>query len=163
MRLICTKCRRRNARLGTAELELLLVIPVLLLILFLAGGMMTLGTARMSNVYNAENNAYGQVVEGRGFYVSGDPVPVNDPFGPALPNRFALADERQTVVLTQQVNPHLVNLEDKAIFLDPAWHYSTWPQTGDRAAIQGWFEAYVGESHPGEIVTALGLQGAGPP
>jgi len=163
MRLICTEREKRDSRLGTAELELLLVIPVLLLILFLAGGMLTLGTARMSNVYNAENNAYGQVVAGRGFYISGDPAPVSDPDGPGLPNRFVLADEKKTVLLTHQTNPHFVNLEDRAIFLDPAWHYSSWPQTGDRAAIQGWFEGYVGESHSADVVTALGLKPAGPP
>jgi len=34
---------------------------------FLAGGAWILGTARLTNVFNAENDAYAQAVAGRGF------------------------------------------------------------------------------------------------
>jgi hypothetical protein len=54
-------------------------------------------------------------------------------------------------------------LFDRAIMLDAAWHYSAWPQTGDRGALQEWFTLYVGESHTAEIVQSLELAAPGPP
>ena len=151
---------------GTAEIELLLVIPILLAILFLAGGSLKLGAARLANVYNAENDAYAQVVSGRGFFPSSDPAPFEGFDAPLLPNRFALADENLAVPLTQQQTANgnaTIHFNDRAIFLDPSWHYSSWPQTGDRPAIQAWFDAYVAESHPPDLVQSLGLQPPTPP
>jgi hypothetical protein len=174
MRLTCTKgvggkgigVSMGNARRrGTAEIELMLVIPVLLVILFLAGGAMTWGRAWLANVYNAENNVYGQVVAGRGLEIAGDVAPFDgiNALKPALPNRFAFADERQVVAIEGVKGLQPVQLEDKAIMLDPAWQISAWPQTEDRGIIQQWFAAYVEESHPADVVQALGLTAPGPP
>lgn len=183
MRLICTssvasasrrwaptpKCRpssagRRCHARGTAEIELLLVIPLLLTILFLAGGATSLGKARMSNAYNAENGVYTQVVSGVGFSPANDPTPPAGVGMPLLPTRYAMADEVKNVTLASGLNvPWTATLNDRAIMLDPAWTYSAWPQTGDRPAIAAWFTAYVDESHPADVVQALGLQPPGPP
>lgn len=150
---------------GTAEIELLLVIPLLLTILFMIGGTLTLGKARLANAYNAENDVYAQVVAGRGYSPTNTPVPPDgiNAVKPALPNRYDLADEFKNVIINGQEMPSTIKLNDRAIMLDPAWHYSSWPQGGDRQWIQAWFEAYVAESHSGEVVGALGLQPAGPP
>jgi hypothetical protein len=150
-------------RRGTAEIELMLVIPVLLVILFLAGGALVLGRARLSNVYNAENNAYTQVVSGQGFTQSDDPVPADGIYVPPLPNRYVSAIELQQVQIKGVRPPIDSQLTDRAILLDAAWHFSCWPQREDRPALREWFAAYVGESHPAEIVDALGLAPPGPP
>jgi hypothetical protein len=144
---------------------LLLVIPLLLTLLFLGGGALSLGKARMSNAYNAENDVYTQVVSGRGYSPTNNPAPPDgiNAVKPALPNRYDLADEFKNVIINGQDVPSTINLNDRAILLDPAWHYASWPQGGDRQWIQAWFEAYVAESHPGDVVGALGLQPAGPP
>ena len=156
---------RAQGRRGTAEIELLLVIPLLLTILFLGGGALSLGKARMANAYNAENDVYGQVVAGRGYSPTNNPAPTDgiNAVKPALPNRYDLADEFKNVIINGQEMPSTIKLNDRAIMLDPAWHYSAWPQSGDRQWIQAWFEAYVAESHPGDVVGALGLQPPGPP
>jgi hypothetical protein len=158
-----TRYGTRWNRRGTAEIELMLVIPVLLVILFLVGGSLLLGRGRMSNAYNAENDAYTQVVAGRGFAESSDPVPPEGYFMPVLPNRYVTADELQNIQIRGIRPPINKQLSDRGILLDPAWHYSAWPQGGDGPMIQAWFAAYVGESHPAEIVQALGLRPATPP
>ena len=150
-------------RRGTAEIELMLAIPVLLVILFLTGGSLLLDRARMANAYNAENDAYTQVVSGTGFTVSGDPVPADGFFMPLLPNRYVMANELKSVQIQGVQPPIAAQLDDQAILLDPAWHFSAWPQSGDRGSLQGWFTAYVGESHPADIVDALELAAPGPP
>jgi hypothetical protein len=141
----------------------MLVIPVLLVILFLVGGSLVLWRARMSNAYNAENNAYAQVVSGRGFTVSTDPVPAVGFFVPLLPNRYVTANEMQSVQIKGVRPPIDTTLFDRAILLDAAWHFSAWPQSGDRAALQEWFTTYVGQSHPADVVEALELAAPGPP
>ncbi len=172
MKLICTEQGVRGkglgvrggimCRRGTAEIELMLVIPVLLVILFLAGGSLVLGRGRLANAYNAENDVYAQVVSGRGFTASADPVPAEGFFAPLLPSRYAMASELRSVQITGVRPPINTTLNDRAILLDAAWHYSAWPQSGDRIALQAWFGAYVEESHPAVVVEALGLQPPGP-
>jgi hypothetical protein len=173
MKLICTKAvasgqwsvASRKCQRGNAEIELLLVIPLLLTILFLIGGTLSLGKARLTNAYNAENDAYTQTVSGIGFAPSNDPVPPDgiNAVRPALPNRYVLADELRNVTINELDASPTFRLNTRAILLDPAWHYSAWPQSADRPAIQDWFDAYVAESHPPVVVNALGLQPAWPP
>jgi len=82
-----------------------------------------------------------------------------------LPDRFDYALEQQIVSLSSSVQPNggPVTLVDRAIFLDPAWHYANWPQTGDQAWLQSWFETYVAEDHPVDLNISLGLQPSWPP
>ena len=63
---------KRSSR-GTAEIELLLVIPILLSILLLSAAALKLGTARLTNVFGAENNAYQQVTTGQNVQVAVNP------------------------------------------------------------------------------------------
>ena len=149
----------------------MLVIPLLLTILLLTDRALFLGKARLGNAFNAENDAYGQVVSGSGFN-GREVLPADDPtppdginaVKPELPNRYMLADEFQDVALLGQDNQKsTVRMTNRAILLDPAWHISSWPELGDRRPIAEWFAAYVGESHPDDVVYDLGLQPAGPP
>jgi len=149
---------------GTAELETALVIPILLMILFLIVGALWLGRGRMSNVYNAENGAYTQVVSGLDLTPAFDPVPIDGitVVRPTLPNRFDIANPVQTLRLDLRWQSAVSHLDDKAVFLDPAWTYTSWPNVIDQPPIQAWFADYVGESHPSELVYSLGLQPASP-
>ncbi len=167
MKLISIKSASpaRARRRGTAEIELLLVIPLLLAILFITAWELALGQARMSNTYNAQNDAYTQVVAGVGFVLVNDPAPPDgiNAVKPALPNRYVLAESLKNVTINGRDHPTLIRTHDRALLLDPAWHYSSWPQTGDWPVLQGWFDAYVWESHAPEVVDALGLKPPGPP
>ncbi len=162
MNLISTR-GTPSARRGTAELETALVIPILLGILFLIGYLSTRGQAELAGVYNAENNAYGQVVAGKGTTPAPSPVPITGINTPVLPTRFDYSEPVTTVTSTTFGQVISNRIDQKAVFLDPAWQYSAWPNTGDQGQIQAWFEAYVAESHPPQLSQSLGLSPPGPP
>jgi hypothetical protein len=153
-----------NARPGTAEIELLLVIPILLTILLLTGAGLRLGGARLANVFHAENEAYTQVTAGIAVSPSSDPLPIDGIIAirPGLPNRFDESKITTSVALPQGIGAlPAATFTDKAVFLDPAWYY---PGRGaDRSALANWFDNYVAEDHPADIVESLGLQPPGPP
>ncbi len=174
MRSICTEFRDENpalplrfVRRGNAEIETLLVImmvllPMLLVTLY-AG---KIGLHRLQNVFAAENGAYTQIETGAGLAATSDPVPVDAPNQPALPTRFAVADQTQTLNPNRTMNGvtlNPVNLEDQAFFLDPSWHWDPTPEAADQQTLGAWFDAYVAESHPAELDSALGIQPPGPP
>ncbi len=157
---------------GTAEIELLLVIPILLTLLLLAAAGLKLGAARLANAFNAENNAYQQVTLGGNVQVAVNPAPLD---GIALaqgvtfpppppPNHFDESLPTQTVAFPSGlVTLNSVSLSDQAVFLDPAWHYANWPQSDDHTVLQSWFVNDLAEDHPSDITDALGLQPAWPP
>jgi len=162
----------RSRPRGVAEIELMLVIILILLpILFLMGGAWTIGRARLQATYDAENNAYAEVVSGTNItsYVD-DPVP---PAGllavrSGLPNRFDSAHAAGNVTLNYgSMGTNDVSYNEKAIFLDPTWHWNAYPASAagdnDHAMIAEWFENYVGEAKTPAIVSSLGLQPPGPP
>ena len=167
MKSICTRSIQAQRR-GTAGIELLLVIPVLLTFLLLAGGALALGTGRLANIFHAENSAYTQIETGRGLTL-GNISPIDGMAAlrpvPALPNRFAYAEPTQTVRLNLgETTTRLAHtFDDRAVFLDPSWHLDGAPQPGDSAALQAWFSEYVAESHPSDLVYSLGLRSSGPP
>jgi hypothetical protein len=154
---------RRRHRRGTAELETALVIPILLGILFLVAYLLTRGRSELTNAYNSENNVYGQVVAGKGTTAANDPTPAIGVNMPLLPTRLDYS--APTAIVTSTAFGQVVSnrTDAKAVFLDSAWAYSSWPNTSDQSQIQAWFEAYVGESHPANLVNSLGLRPPGPP
>jgi hypothetical protein len=177
MKLICINAARDARRppaqrRAVAEIELMLVIIVILLpILFLMGGAWTIGRARLQATYDAENNAYAEVVSGNNITsYADDPVP---PAGllavrPGLPNRFDSAHAAGNVTLNYgSMGTNTVGYNEKAIFLDPTWHWNTYPASAvgetDHSVIAEWFENYVGETKTPAIVSSLGLQPPGPP
>jgi hypothetical protein len=158
-----------TARPGTAEIELLLVIPVLLAILLLIGAGLNLGGARLANVVNAENNAYAQVTAGFNVTPASNPLPLDGLAAirpdPLLPTRYDESQLTQTVPFPRALGAlPSATFTDQALFLDPTWHFAAWPQPGiDRATVWAWFDNYVAEDHPADLVQALGLQPALPP
>jgi len=144
-----TPSRRRR---GTAEVELILLVPVLMTILLLCAMASRLGRARVTNVRDGEQQAYGQVVRGTGVVssMSLQTVPgVVSVYGD-LPTRFDESLPAKEVTLTQGwLNLNGITLHDKGAFLDPTWHFAQYPMNGDAAwvddsrRLKDWFEAYV--------------------
>src|SRR4051812_13153044 len=120
-------------RRGTAEIELLLVIPILLGFLFLVGGAMKLGAFRIENIFSAEEKAYRDATASQDpLYSPNGPAPIDGitSIKPGLPNRMPRADfaEGGSVDLyLGSTQPPPVPLHDNAAFAAPAWSYSTWP------------------------------------
>jgi len=164
------KARRRRPARGVAEIELMLVIIVLLLpLLFLIGGAWSIGRARVRAAYDAENGAYAQVISGRNV----TPNDLSPPQGlidvrPGLPNRYDLQEIKGTVPVEYgSMGANRVSYSERAIFLDPTYHWSEFPYSpagnADHAMIADWFAEYAAEVKTPEIVGSLGLYPPGPP
>jgi hypothetical protein len=161
---------RRTPR-GTAEIELLLVIPVLLIILFIVGGMLVLGPARILNVFQAQQEAYedATVAQTPGQNPNIQlisPPPDETPLDPAV-DELQTADQLHQATTTNNVTIQLgrvalptVTLTDQAEFTSPAWSYSSWPVASDNA--YQWTENYASQS-TSQWQDPLGLQDAWPP
>ncbi|HVT80847.1 MAG TPA: hypothetical protein VHM90_09330 [Phycisphaerae bacterium] len=142
---------------GTAELETALVIPILLVLLILIAGTLKYGVARLDNIFGAENEAYRQTVA----ETAVTPAPLQPTTGieairPGLPTYFAY--QKRSTLVDVQVAQNLTSttIQDQAIFLSPSWHYGN-------QDVNDWFQAYVEESHPPELVQSLGLKPIVPP
>jgi hypothetical protein len=173
-----TSSPARNHRRGTAEIELLLAIPVLLVILFLVGAMFQLGPDRIRNVSEAERVAYEDATASPApSAISDDPSPITDPINsvaaasglPELPNRIHTAN------VQKQLNDSFGNLKFKdltltnsAAFSAPAMLYSGWPYAADQQSVSDWTNQYaiwsVGDSSdPSSIAGSLDLAPGWPP
>ncbi|MGN6367689.1 MAG: hypothetical protein ACTHN5_05465 [Phycisphaerae bacterium] len=163
---------------GNAEIELLLAIPVLLVILFLAGAMFQLGPDRIRNVSDAERVAYEDATASPSpANISTDPGPVIDPINslaaasdlPDLPNRL------HTSNVQKQLNDSFGNLTFKdltltnsATFASPPLIYSGWPCFPDQSNVSDWTNQYaiwsVGDTDdPNSIAGSLDLAPGWPP
>jgi hypothetical protein len=163
----CEACRARWR--GTAEIELLLVIPLLLTMLFLAGANLTLGGARIRNVFNAETAAYRDAtVEGNPALAGDGALPVVDAFGslpPGLPSRTHVSQPQATADLALAGNgggTTRVKLTDRSAFVAPAWGYAGYPVEADGERTAGWFADYASQAR-GPLEDPLGLQPSSPP
>ena len=164
-------------RRGTAEIETLILVPVLLGIIALIYAAYNIGSGRLHNAFNAEQQAYRDAtapIATPADASTGLLTPV-DPFTAELPQ---LADELPDRVYVSELTPKIIpatnlpldpiTLDDKAAFPAPAWAYSAWPSGNgygfaDRAATQGWFADYTGQVRTPAITAALGLSPATPP
>jgi len=157
--------RRGTARRGNADIELILVMWVFLLLMALGFRQLVIGRTQLEDTYAAENQAWGQTNSGINVTNSNELTPVDGPAAirPGLPNRF---DESAPVVVADVSNIHIppllpkLNIQEKAVFLDPTWHYAASPNRDDQDTLRSWFESYVSESHPDSLNQALGLQPA---
>ena len=183
MKLISTStcCGKRFAR-GTAEIELLLLIPLLLTILFIAGVMLTLGPARIQNPSEAERLAYQDATAATDpTTVSDDPGPVADPVNeivlgagitadlPELPNRLHVATATTALHIGfGNISMPPVTLTDQAAFGSPALTCSGWPVSSDVDTESQWMQRYAEFSigaadDPSSIAGALELAPSYPP
>lgn len=157
---------------GTAEIETMLVIPILLAILFLIGATYKLGSARMYNAGLAEEGAYRDATTANNpRYVVNSPAPLNgvNDVRPDLPLRMHKNLPERTVTLSTggiAINP--LTVRNEALFISPAWAYSAYPMTGDSGQQNDWFQTYVDEAHgsntdAGSVSFSLGLADSFPP
>ncbi|MCL2647139.1 MAG: hypothetical protein FWD61_09055 [Phycisphaerales bacterium] len=156
---------------GTAEIELLLVIPILLALLFITGGLLSLGEARLQNAWDAQQKAYADAIHNAPpRYTTGTLQP---PAGftdvrPGLPNRLSQDDNSVTVTYAANVPLKPVTLTDTAAFASPAWAYSAFPvydsggSYNDATTTHDWYADYAGEVRT-PLEDPLGLSPSNPP
>ena len=155
---ICTDARRR----GTAEVELLLSVIVLLALLFLVRGGYQLMLARMDMIHTAGFRAMQEATaSGNPQYTDDGDMPALDGIDavrPGLPNRMHVPRLTTTVSIDSGANQTLSpkTVGGMAAVASPSWTYSAWPVGSDRSATTQWFQTYADESHS-ELVYPLGL------
>jgi hypothetical protein len=152
---------------GTAEIELMLAIPIILAILFLSVGAMTLGLGRLDLVFAAQQAA---ILDATGSQSPqyGPSADLQPPDGlaavrPELPNRMHVAILSKAVDYSAgNMKMRPVTLTNRVALLAPTWAYSAYPFPDDQTVLDTWFTTYVDESHM-SITGPLGLQPAWAP
>ena len=141
--------RSGHSRRGTAEIETLLVIPILLFLLMLVAAEAKLGTSRLSTVFSANEMAYRDATAARSpAYAPNselDPVAGIGVVKPGLPERMHVADASSAVAMNLFGDSKTVNLKSSAAYASPAWAFSAWPAEGDAQATENWFTDYANE------------------
>jgi hypothetical protein len=166
-----------NSPRGTAEIELILIIPILLALLFLAKGSLGLGAARLQNGFQAEQTAYSDATTPTAApadSASGNLAPtvgfVSDlPNLPdTLPNRMHVSTGTVNYTPAAHVPLNPITMTEQAAFASPAWAYSAWPAGNsggfqDSTATDNWFSDYAAQVRDNTAITALGLSPSSPP
>src|SRR5689334_1175226 len=116
--------RSNRARRGTADVELILIVPLLIALLFLTKGTLQLGEARIHNAWAAEQKAYTDAIRAAPpVYTTGQLQP-QDGFAsvrPGLPNPMH-DHENSTVMKPWKYVPlKQITLTEKAAFAAPGW------------------------------------------
>jgi hypothetical protein len=156
---------------GTAAIELMLVIPVLLTMIFLVGANLKLGGARIRNVFNAETDAYRDATVTASPSLADNPIlaPTDGfdslPYQSDLPTRVHISATQSTATLALQgagrpTSP--ITLTDQSAFIAPAWGYSGYPVTADTQTMAAWFDTYASEARS-QYQDPLGLAPSSPP
>ncbi len=154
----CTEVRRR----GTAEIELVFSVVVLICIFMLLGSGVKLMLARLEMVQTADFQAMQNATAGgTPQYTDDADMPAIDGIGavqPGLPNRMHVPRPNTSVTVNagngQTQAP--VQIGSYAAVGSPSWTYSAWPVGSDQSATEQWFESFADESHS-ELVAPLGL------
>jgi hypothetical protein len=139
---------------GTAEIELILSVVLLITIMMLALGAMHLATARLDTANNATFQAFNNANTGQTpQYTDDGDLPPIDGIGsvrPGMPNRTHVPRPTTQVSVyagDKQTLPP-VTIGGKAGLTSPAWTYSAYPVGGnDEQATQQWFLNDAAESH----------------
>jgi hypothetical protein len=148
-------------RRGTAEIELLLSILVLISILLLVSAGARIGLARLNALQTVENQALGNAATGQIPLYIGDPalteVTAEWDDRPGLPNRSHVAHaQHQITILTgggESIPP--ANISALAGAISPGWTMSAYPVGGsDESMTANWFDGFIADSHP-ELVAPL--------
>src|SRR3954468_2737276 len=137
---------RISSRPGTAEIELILSVAVLMTVMFLAMGAMKIAAARLSTARTANVEAFrNATVESTPMYTDDSGLTPVDGVGavrPGLPNRTHVPREKQDVSVYAGNKETLppVTVGGKAGVAGPPWTYSAYPVGGqDAADTAQWF------------------------
>jgi len=156
---------------GTAEIELLLVIPILLTLLFITRGLLYLGEGRLQNVWDAEQKAYSDAIHNAPPRHTNGSLQPPDGFSyvrSGLPNRMSQHNNSVTVTYAPNIPLRPVTLTDTAAFVAPGWSYSAFPvhnsggNYNDATTTRDWYADYVGEVRT-PLEDPLGLSPSNPP
>jgi hypothetical protein len=152
--------RRRR---GTAEIELLLVTPLLIALLLLVLAAYKIGSANLGSIFWAQNVNYAGVVGnhqlddlqalGVGSITQDDPPPG------VLPDRYsyAVASKTRTMFETNTlVGPITYNIDHVFVLQTGTYHYANWPYPSDVGNLQQWFEEQLVQQDP-TLKQSLGL------
>jgi hypothetical protein len=139
---------------GTASIELILSVVLLITIMMLGLGAMHLATARLDTSNNATFEAFSNATTGQTpqYTDDGDLAPI-DGIGsirPGMPNRTHVPRPTTQVSVYAGDNQTLpsTTIGAKAGLTSPAWTYSAYPVGGaDEQATQQWFLDDAAESH----------------
>lgn len=155
-------------RRGTAEIELLVVCPLLILIVLMSLGLMKISIARQDTNRQAMFEAYANATAGGTPEYTGDAAlpPLNDlgAISPSLsgfPNR--VHDPKVTeyaTVLPNQSDSFTATVDTTAAMISPAWTFSAYPVgQSDQQPEEQWLQNYVDQSHS-QVQTSLALSPA---
>ena len=141
-------------RRGTASIELILSVVLLITIMMLGLGAMHLATARLDTSNNATFEAFSNATTGQTpqYTDNGDLTPI-DGIGsvrPGMPNRTHVPRPTTQVSVYAGDNQTLpsTTIGAKAGLTSPAWTYGAYPVGGnDEQATQQWFLDDAAESH----------------
>jgi len=151
---------------GTAEVELLFAVIVLIAVLFIVQASFRISGPRLDATVNAAADVfYDATGAGSPQYVGGDLRSVEgiNVVRPSLPIRTHVTNPTANL----QVNlgggqTQNVTISAKAAAISGSWAYSAYPMRGDYAVHQDWFQRWADESHV-EVIDPLGLAPAWPP
>ena len=158
----------RPLRRGTAEIELVLSIVVLISLLMLTLGAMKIAIARLDTANTAEFEAFFDATSAQDpqYTGSSDLAPIEGVGAsrPGLPNRTHVAKPTAEVTISTGNRDALTTtVGGRAGLASPAWNYSAFPVgSADRAVTGGWFSDHVNESH-GQLTDPLRLAPAWKP
>ena len=147
-------------RRGTAEIEALLGILVLMSVLLLVRGARELGEARLDVGSDATIAAFRDAtLASPPLYADNSrltPVTGYASIRPGLPNRTHVPETSSAVDVGISGLPRM-GVSSEAAVPSPAWTFRGNPVgDSDHARTQSWFETYVDESHM-ELIDPLGL------
>lgn len=156
------------ARKGTAEIELVLSIVVLITLLTLTVGAMRIALARLDTANTAQFEVQFDATSSEDPQLTGrgDLTPI-DGIGasrPGLPQRTHVATPTAEVRVSAGNREQIeTTVGGKAGLISPAWNFAAYPVGGsDRDVTGDWFGTYTEESH-GQLVSPLRLAPAWQP
>ncbi len=160
-------------RRGTAEIELLLSISVLIVLLNGTIFFRKLGHARLGGLQTTGFEAFQDATQANPPQYATNPVdsPVDGftSVRPGLPNRLhePKISTPVSVVFIDQSNPQNSSTTNATMVASsalpsPSWTFPAYPDSADETATSQWFQNYVQESHQ-ELIDPLGLAPAWTP
>lgn len=137
------RCRR-----GSAEIELLIVITILLSLIMLVSGTLSIGGTRMTTAQYAAFSAFNDATAANPPLYAGNIQPVAGiaNIRPILPNRVHSTDPTARVsgFTGGDGGAFTATIGARAATIGPTWAYSAYPIGGsDQAVLQDWFEECV--------------------
>lgn len=166
MTLMRPKQLRSTRYRGSAEIELIIAITILITILMLVQGAMRFGAARLRQEQTVWFQAFQNVTVSTPPQYTDDPDrPLEEGFAeirPGLPNRMHVPEGTETVPINSGSSSDPIapfKVDTKAALGGPAWNYPAYPVGDEDAAYtREWFTNYADEVYSSALKDPLGLK-----